>query len=78
MRRTLPYFTLGLGVLHRFGTSFPNAKTNLTLNWGAGLKVRGLAGPVGVRVDYRRQTIYGVLDENVKTHEISAGVMFTF
>jgi len=31
-----------------------------------------------VRIDYRRMTIYGVLDENAKTHEISGGVMFHF
>ncbi len=78
VRRTLPYFTLGLGVLHRFGTSFPDVGSRFTFNWGAGLKLRGLLGPMGVRIDYRRMIIYGVLDENAKTHEISGGVMFHF
>ena len=78
VRRTLPYFTLGLGFLHRFGTSFPDVGSSFTFNWGTGLKLRGLLGPMGVRIDYRRLTIYGVLDENVKTHEISGGVMFTY
>ena len=78
VRRVLPYFTLGMGVLHRFGTSFPDVGSRFTFNFGAGLKLRGLLGPMGVRVDYRRVTAYGVLDENAKTHEISGGVMFTF
>ena len=78
VRRTLPYITVGLGVLHRFGTSLPDVGSSFTFNWGTGLKLRGLLGPVGVRVDYRRLTVYGVLDEKVKTHEISGGVMFTF
>lgn len=78
VRRTLPYVTLGIGVLHRFGTSFPDVGSSFTFNWGAGLKLRGLAGPMGVRIDYRRVTLYGVLDENVRTHEISGGVMFTW
>ena len=68
VRRTLPYFTLGLGVLHSFGTSFPDVGSKFTFNWGAGLKLRGLLGPMGVRIDYRRMTIYVVLDENAKTH----------
>ncbi len=78
VRRTLPYFTLGLGVLHRFGTSFPDVGSSFTFNWGTGLKLRGLLGPMGVRIDYRRLTSYDVLGENVKTHEISGGVMFTY
>ncbi len=78
VRRTLPYFTLGMGVLHRFGTSFPDVGSRFTFNFGAGLKLRGLLGPMGVRIDYRRVTVYGVLDENAKTHEITGGVMFTF
>jgi opacity protein-like surface antigen len=78
VRRTLPYFTLGMGVLHRFGTSFPDVGSRFTFNFGGGLKLRGLAGPMGVRIDYRRVTVYGVLDENAKTHEISGGVMFTW
>ncbi len=78
VRRTLPYFTLGLGVLHKFGTSFPDVGSRFTFNWGAGLKLRGLLGPLGVRIDYTRMIIYGVLDENAKTHEISGGVMFHF
>ena len=78
VKRTLPYFTLGLGVLHKFGTSLPDVGSSFTFNWGTGLKLRGLLGPVGVRVDYRRLTVYGVLDENVKTHEISGGVMFSY
>ncbi len=78
VRRTLPYFTLGIGVLHRFGTSFPNVGSSFTFNWGAGLKLRGLLGPMGVRIDYRRMIIYAVPDESTKTHEISGGVMFHF
>ena len=78
VRRTLPYFTLGMGVLHKFGTSFPDVGSRFTFNFGAGLKLRGLLGPMGVRIDYRRVTVYGVLDENAKTHEITGGVMFTF
>ena len=78
VRRILPYLTVGFGVLHKFGDSLPDVNSSFTLNWGTGVKWRRILGAVGLRVDYRRFTIYGGLDENVKTNELSAGMMFSY
>lgn len=76
--KVFPYVTVGLGVFHRFGDAPPDAGTAFLTNWGAGIKFRNLAGPVGFRVDYRRLTIHDVLDKNVTNDEISAGLLISF
>ena len=77
VRRVLPFVTWGVGLTHKFGNSFPDVGSSFTTNWGAGVKVRRIAGPVGLRFDYRRLSIHGVLDDTVKANQISAGIMFT-
>lgn len=76
--RLVPNFAYGLGFLHRFGDSFPDTGTSFMTNWGVGIKFRELAGPVGLRFDYRRLKLYDVLDDNFNTQELSAGVVLTF
>lgn len=76
--KAVPYLTFGLGILYKFGDSFPDVGSTFHTNWGGGLKLRELAGPVGVRLDYRRYRFHGVEGESVGAHEISGGVLFSF
>ncbi|MDA2927603.1 hypothetical protein MYX78_10320 [Acidobacteria bacterium AH-259-G07] len=78
IRRMLTFFTWGLGVSHKFGDSFPDVGSRFATNFGTGVKLRRLAGPIGLRMDYRRFTIHSVLDENVNTNEVSVGIIFTY
>src|SRR5690606_8923298 len=76
--RLVPNFAWGLGFLHRFGDSFPDTGTSFLTNWGIGVKFRELAGPLGLRFDYRRLKLYDVLDEDFNTQALSGGVILRF
>jgi len=78
IRRTLPFVTWGLGLAHKSGQSFPDTGTKFVTNWGAGIKIRRVAGPLGLRVEYRRFTFRDVVEESLRINEFSAGLMFTF
>ncbi|MGH9340629.1 MAG: hypothetical protein ACRD1R_13805 [Acidobacteriota bacterium] len=74
-----PFFTVGLGLLHKFGASAPDFGTSFQTNYGMGIKIRNLAGPLGVRGDFRRFTLHDVFNgENLKTNELSGGVVISF
>ena len=76
--RIVPNFVLGIGVQHRFGSTSPNVGTSFLTNWGLGVKFRDLAGPVGLRVDYRRIGIHGVEHHTVTEQEVSGGLLVSF
>jgi len=76
--RVVPNLAVGVGVLHRFGETYPNIGTAFLSNWGFGVKFRNLAGPAGFRVDYRRIGIHGVENQTVTEQEFSGGLMLTF
>lgn len=74
----VPFFTVGLGVLHKFQGSFPELGSTFLTNYGFGMKVRQIIGSGGLRLEYRRYRFYDVLGEGLSANEISGGVMFTF
>lgn len=76
--RVVPNLVVGLGVMQRFGESFPDAGTSFLTNWGLGVKVRELAGPLGVRVDYRRIKVRGVEEQSLLLQELSGGLLIQF
>lgn len=76
--KSVPFFVVGLGVLHRFGGSFPDVGTRFVTNYGAGIKIRKILKSVGFRLDYRRLTVHEILGESAKTNELSGGVVFSF
>lgn len=82
LERVVPFVTAGVGVLRKFDNDsagdFLDIGTSFLTNYGAGLKVRNLIGPAGLRVDYRRFTIYDIFDDNVSINEVSGGVVFSF
>lgn len=76
--RFVPNLALGVGFLHRGGDSFPDSGTSFLTNWGVGLKLRNLAGPFGLRFDYRRINVRDVIDQDLLLQELTAGVLFSF
>lgn len=74
----VPNLTIGLGILHRFGDTFPDVGSTFQTNWGGGVKFKNLAGPMGFRVDYRRFKFYSVEETSVNSQELSGGVIFSF
>lgn len=76
--RAIPYVAVGLGFLHKSGSSTPDIGTRFLTDWGVGLKLTHLVGPGGVRLDYRRVNIHDVVDQDVTTNEISGGILFSF
>lgn len=73
-----PFFTVGVGVLHKLEKSFPDVGSSFLVNYGLGAKFRRMAGPMGLRFDYRRFKLYNVLDETVSSNELSGGLVFSF
>ena len=76
--RIVPNIVLGIGVLHRFGDTFPDVGTAFLTDWGFGVKFRNLAGPAGFRIDYRRIGVHGVEGQTVTEQEFSGGLLISF
>ncbi|MDR0311806.1 MAG: hypothetical protein LBJ21_09485 [Acidobacteriota bacterium] len=95
----VPYGTAGIGLVHTWGKDVPtsldpreiaafvfSAGTNFAVNYGGGLKIRKLAGPLGINIDVRGYTLPGFKAkfENSDTKEglsfvqTSAGLVFTW
>lgn len=77
-QRTVPNLSLGLGFLHPFGDQLSGVGTTFLTQWGAGFKLKGLAGPFGLRFDYRRFTLHDVRDSDVRTQEVTGGLLVSF
>ena len=73
-----PNVAFGIGFLYRFGGTFPKSGFSFLTNFGGGLKLRELLGPMGLRLDYRRLKFYGIQGSSVATNEFSGGAVFAF
>ena len=86
IRHFVPYATVGVGLIaskrillapsqllnpQEFGTTF-------AVNYGGGLKLTKLAGPVGLRFDVRGYTLPDVFSQRMNILEVSGGIMFSF
>jgi hypothetical protein len=78
--RVVPYATAGVGLITTFGDSFTLADigTKFAVNYGGGLKLRKLAGPLGVRFDVRGYSVPGVFSQTLNFVEGSVGLLFSF
>jgi hypothetical protein len=79
--RVVPYATAGVGFMTTFGDSFldfGDIGTKFTVNYGGGIKLRKLAGPLGVRFDVRGYSVPGVFSQTLNFVEGSAGLLFSF
>ena len=86
IKHIVPYATVGVGLItskrillapsqlvnpQEFGTEF-------AVNYGGGLKLTKLAGPVGLRFDVRGYTLPDVISQRLNILEVSCGIMFSF
>jgi hypothetical protein len=76
--KMVPYVTAGVGFMRQSGSSNLPIGTKFTFNYGGGLKLPKLIGPIGLRFDARGYTAPGVLSHSVSLLEISGGVLFSF
>ncbi len=79
--RVAPYATVGAGLITTFGTSLFSLSdfgTKFTVNYGGGVKLRKLAGPMGLRFDVRGYSVPAVFDQTLTFVEGSVGLMFSW
>ena len=89
--RVAPYLTAGIGFIRAWGQPSPASSdpiktaTNafsfgkkFTVNYGAGIKARQVAGALGFNIDIRRYTVRGVHEGSLSFWQTSLGLMFTW
>lgn len=79
--RVGPYVTAGVGFITTYGDSLLNLSdfgTKFTVNYGGGLKLRNLAGPMGLRFDVRGYSIPSVFNQTLSFVEGSVGLLFSW
>src|SRR5262245_30049429 len=77
----VPYATAGVGFITTFGDSVLNLGdigTKFTVNYGGGVKLTKLAGPLGVRFDVRGYSVPDVFSQTLNFVEGSVGLLFSF
>ena len=74
----VPYGTAGVGLIATFGDSVFDLGTKFAFNYGGGIKLRNLAGPLGVRFDVRGYSVPGVFSQTLNFVEGSVGLLFSF
>lgn len=72
----VPYVTAGVGLLHQYGDSDMPVGTRFAFNYGGGVKLPRMIGPLGLRVDLRGYRA-GVLSNKVNLFEASGGVLIS-
>jgi hypothetical protein len=76
--KIVPYVTAGLGLISQWGSNNLPIGTKFAVNYGGGVKLRKLAGPLGIRIDARGYTATRVFSRAVNMFEISGGMLFSF
>jgi hypothetical protein len=74
----VPYVTGGVGFMKPWGSGFKPFDTKFAGNYGGGVKLEKLIGPVGLRFDVRGYTIPDVNHQNLNILEASGGILFSF
>jgi hypothetical protein len=75
-KTVVPYLTAGAGLIRQYGDSDMPVGTRFSFNYGGGLQIPRLAGPLGVRIDIRGYSV-GVFSNKLNMLEISGGVMLS-
>ena len=76
--KVVPYATVGLGLIHQYGSENLPVGTKFAINYGGGLKFLKLLGFAGMRFDARGYTAIGVFSRSVNIFEISGGLLISF
>jgi hypothetical protein len=75
-KNVIPFITAGVGLLHQYGDANLPVGTKFAFNYGGGVKLAHLAGPLGVRVDVRGYRA-GTLGNKLNLFEISGGLLLS-
>ena len=80
-----PYATVGAGLVGSWGDSVKSIGTKFAINYGGGVKIKNLAGPIGVRFDLRGYTTTNAFGgsnafakQNVNFLEGTIGLLISF
>ena len=73
----VPYVTAGVGFLKPWGTGFKPFNAKLATNYGGGIKLARLIGPVGLRFDVRGYSVPHIAQQTLHLLEVSGGIMFS-
>ena len=76
--RVVPYVTAGVGLVHQYGSPNLPVGTKLAFNYGGGLKLPHLAGPLGLRFDLRGYTATGIFSNKLNMFEMTGGILLSF
>jgi hypothetical protein len=77
--RFVPYATAGVGLLKPWGVDFTTFDATFAGNYGGGVKLNRLIGPMGLRVDVRGWRTAKIADKgSLNIFEGSGGLTFTW
>jgi len=87
--KIVPYATVGIGFVKTWSNDLPldvedvaaylfSFGTKFSVNYGGGVKVRRLLGPLGINVDVRGYTIPDVYSGTLNIIQTSVGVVLTW
>ncbi len=76
--RLRPYGTFGVGLIWQYGSENLPVGLEFAVNYGGGVKMPRLWGPVGLRFDARGYTVPKVFSTKLNIFEISGGLLVSF
>lgn len=81
IQKIVPYGTAGIGIVHQYGLQNAPVGTKLAFNYGGGVKLVRLAGPLGLRFDVRGYRAMKVMflssKESLNIFEVSGGLLIS-
>jgi hypothetical protein len=82
LKKFVPYGTMGLGLIKQYGVPEAPIGTKLAFNYGGGIKLARLLGPIGLRFDMRGYRTMKILfigsEQNLNIFEASVGLLLSF
>jgi hypothetical protein len=90
-KKVAPYVTAGLGFIYTWGQKYPEDSDpnkiaasafsfgkKISTNYGGGIKLRRVMGALGLSIDVRRYTVYGVHGGTLSFFQPTVGAVFTW
>jgi hypothetical protein len=74
--KVVPYVTAGAGLIYQYGDEDLPVGTEFAFNYGGGLKLPRLAGPLGLRFDVRGYSV-GAFSNKLNIFEVSGGILLS-
>ena len=79
VQRFVPFLTIGIGFVKPWGSGLKPFDATLAANYGGGIKLNRLAGPVGLRFDVRGWRTADIAGQGgIHIFEASGGVTFSW